>query len=245
MFRLHVNCLHGNCSVYPIQHLPSPNTPKISRSFTFSFAISKQTTVQNNTQATSQSRSPVNERAFSEAKPANQGACGDPPAGVFKPLFAIRFRLLRAALMFQQPSERRSRCSSLQAQLCFEDEERGGGWGGGGGNKSRAKKETSESCSSCACQTFKVIPESPCNKIQQLLTKSIRIKPPGLPPLLLCSWDELRARLGLGGSNEGTALSPHPIPSIPRHCGDDPRMEDRMGRRAGGGIRAAGLMRAP
>lgn len=119
--------------VYPIQHLPSPNTPKISRSFTFSFAISKQTTVQNNTQATSQSRSPVNERAFSEAKPANQGACGDPPAGVFKPLFAIRFRLLRAALMFQQPLERRSRCSSLQAQLCFEDEERGGGWGGGGG----------------------------------------------------------------------------------------------------------------
>lgn len=56
--------------------------------------------------------------------------CGDPSVGFFKSLFAILFRLLCAALMFEQPLERHNHSSLLlcppsRHTLSFEEEERG------------------------------------------------------------------------------------------------------------------------
>lgn len=97
-----------------------------------------------------------------------------------------------------------------------------------------------------------------CNKIQQLLTKPIKIKPPRLPPLLLCSSADFESppgpfrkqlrscRLGLGTSSMPT------LPSIPPHRGWEqrqtqfphPQREVMMGRRSGDWSQRIGLIRA-
>lgn len=120
--------------------------------------------------------------------------CGDPSVGFFKSLFAILFHLLRAALMFEEPLERHN-CSSLlllcppsRHTLPFEEEERG---------RNKIKDKQRGKCQKAAfcvrvkrSKLFQSLVFK-CNKIQQLLTKSIKIKPPRLPPLLLWSSTDL------------------------------------------------------
>lgn len=97
-----------------------------------------------------------------------------------------------------------------------------------------------------------------CNKIQQLLTKSIKIKPPRLPPRLLCSYTDFESPPGpfrkqLRNCGVGSCTSSVlALPSIPAPRGPEggetqflrPRREVMMGRRAGDRSQRTGLIRA-
>lgn len=98
-----------------------------------------------------------------------------------------------------------------------------------------------------------------CNKIQQLLTKSIKIKPPRLPPLLLCSFADFESPPGpfwkqlwncwagscTGGELAAPSIPSHHAPSIPLHRvskGGDKGSD--MGRCATAQSQRTGLIRA-
>lgn len=97
-----------------------------------------------------------------------------------------------------------------------------------------------------------------CNKIQQLLTKSIKIKPPRLPPLSLCSYTDFESPPGPFRKQlwncrvESCTGSMLALLSIPLHRGPEggetqllrPQREVMMGRRAGHRSQRTGLIRA-
>jgi len=150
--------------------------------------------------------------------------------------------------MLEKPLERRSRSSLLlcppsRHALSFEEEEKG--------RKKRKDKQRGKCQKAAFCVRVKrsKLFQSlvfKCNRIQQLLTKSIKIKPPRLPPLLLRSCPGFESPPGpfrkqlqncRVGSCASSALA---LPSVPSHAGrrtrdpaPRPRREAMVGRRAG------------